>query len=96
MLNVAIISDALFEPVTLALAKQQCRVDPADEASDALFTSVYIPAARRHVERIMHRAIFNQTWARYLDNFPLAGSFESGIGRPTEAPGIRGACGIAM
>lgn len=76
MLNYWTQTDAMVEPVTLALAKQQCRVDPGMTDDDTLISTVYIPSARRFVERYLGRALFNQIWVRTLDNFPLAASYD--------------------
>lgn len=55
------------EPVTLAEAKAQCRVDVADD--DAVLTN-YITAARRWCETIARRAFLTQTWQLWLDAWP--------------------------
>jgi hypothetical protein len=67
-LSYDLVTGPTVEPVTVTLAKLQCRVDFTDD--DALF-AVYIPAARQMLEKKMGRAIFNQTWKRTLDHFPL-------------------------
>jgi hypothetical protein len=74
-LNISLVTKPVFEPVSLAQAKVSCRVDPDFTDDDWLF-GIYISAARRRVEKITHRAVFNQTWQRTLDNFPLAASFD--------------------
>lgn len=68
MLSYKLITPPAVEPVTLAMAKQQCRVDFADD--DALF-GVYITAAREYCEKYTRRAFFNQVWELHLDHFPL-------------------------
>lgn len=55
------------EPVTLADAKLQCRVD--DATDDTLITSLII-AAREQCEHILQRALITQTWEKVLDAFP--------------------------
>lgn len=55
------------EPVTLAEAKLQCRVDHADE--DELI-SLLISAAREQCEHILQRAIMPQTREEVLKCFP--------------------------
>lgn len=57
------------EPVTLAEAKLQCRVDGTDE--DALLTAL-IKAARELAENQTGRALCTQTWELALDAFPAA------------------------
>lgn len=59
------------EPVTLAEAKLQCRVDGSDE--DAWFTGIAIPAARRAAEHELGRRLIAQTWEAVFDAFPLYG-----------------------
>ena len=68
-LSLQLVTPPVAEPVTLAQAKQQCRVDFTDD--DALF-AVYITAARQYCERYTHRAFFNQPWRRTLDFVPLS------------------------
>lgn len=63
-----------MEPVSLQLAKQQCKVDYADD--DALIQT-YIVAARQYCEKRTNRAFFTQTWMRTLDYFPLYGRVDS-------------------
>jgi hypothetical protein len=55
------------EPVTLAQAKSQLRVDFAD---DDLLIGMYIQAAREYAENYTGRAFIQQTWRLSLDNFP--------------------------
>ncbi|HKD60541.1 MAG TPA: phage head-tail connector protein [Terracidiphilus sp.] len=74
-LNVRVLSGPAIEPITVAQAKAQCRLDAGFTADDSLF-AVYVPAARQIAEKITRRAFFNQTWRRTLDNFPLAASFD--------------------
>jgi len=66
-LNYRVIVPPTVEPVSLALAKQQCRVDTPDE--DFLIQT-YIEAARDHCESVTNRAFYTQTIALYLDHFP--------------------------
>lgn len=55
------------EPVTLAEAKLDLRIDTADE--DTLISSL-ITAAREQCEHILGRSIMTQTWEKVLDSFP--------------------------
>lgn len=55
------------EPITLAEAKLQLRVDNNDE--DALIQG-FITAAREHAEQVTRRSIMPQTWEVILDAFP--------------------------
>jgi hypothetical protein len=77
-LNVNLVAGPVLEPITLLQAKAQARVDPTFTLDDPLF-EIYIPAARQLAEKVMRRAIFNQTWVRTLDNFPLAASFDISV-----------------
>lgn len=71
-LNAYPITEPIVEPVTLALAKQQCRIDPALIDDDAL-VNVYIGAARGLVEKVIQGSLFNRIWLRSIDGFPLSG-----------------------
>ena len=62
-----IITAPTLEPVTLAEAKAQCRVDSSDE--DALL-AIYIASARESAEHITGRKFMQQTWEMQLDEFP--------------------------
>lgn len=55
------------EPVTTAEAKTHLRVTTSD---DDTYIGTLITVARRHVETITGRALINQTWDYFLDNFP--------------------------
>lgn len=71
----------VVEPVSLAEAKAQCRVDSADE--DALIQS-YITMAREYVEGTLDIACITQTLEARYDTFPL---WELILPRPPMAPG---------
>lgn len=62
-----LITAPVVDPITLAEAKAQCRVDLDDE--DDLITG-YIAAARRWCEKIDRRAYLTQTWQLWLDAWP--------------------------
>lgn len=57
------------EPVTLAEAALQCKVDGTED--NALITSLIV-AARQQAEHITGRALITQTWDLALDAFPAA------------------------
>jgi hypothetical protein len=78
MLNAYPITEAILEPVTLALAKQQCRIDASFSDDDQLLL-VYIGAARRLAEKKVQGSFFNRTWRRTIDNFPLAANYDTTI-----------------
>ena len=61
-----LITPPATEPVTLAEAKIQCRVDIDDD--DTLIQG-YIAAARSQCEHIIGRSIMPQTWELSLDAF---------------------------
>ena len=74
-----LITDATVEPVTLAQAKVQCRVDD-DIITDDTLISTLITAARQQCEQELGRALITQTWERVIDAFPSA---EIELGKPT-------------
>lgn len=57
------------EPVTLADAKAQARIDTT--ADDALVSSLII-AARQYAEKYTNRAFITQTWQMWIDLWPAA------------------------
>jgi uncharacterized phiE125 gp8 family phage protein len=77
MLNLNLITPPVVEPITLYEAKLQCGFGPTDDsdrAKEEILSAQlrpFIAAARRTAESYMHRAIYNQTWTRTLDHFPL-------------------------
>jgi hypothetical protein len=68
MLSFQLTTPPAAEPVSLALAKQQLRVDFPDD--DALI-SAFITAARQWAEVYTRRAFFKQSFLLSLDSFPL-------------------------
>lgn len=72
-MKIELISAPAEEPITLAEAKAQLRVDHDDE--DALIESLII-AAREVVESKLERALITQTWAHYFDFLPGDYGFE--------------------
>lgn len=70
MLQLKLVKPPQVEPVTLALAKQHCRIVATNTDDDALITQ-YIQAAREYCEHSTHRAFYNQTWKLTMDHFPL-------------------------
>lgn len=55
------------EPVSVSEIKGMLRIEDSDE--DTLITGLIV-AARELAEKILRRAIINQTWLLYLDDFP--------------------------
>jgi len=60
------------EPIQLAEAKAQARVEFADD--DALIAAL-IAAARKYAETRLRSALITQTWTLMLDSFPSAGGY---------------------
>lgn len=77
-MTLKLITAPATEPVTLAEAKLQCRVDADITRDDALITAL-ITAAREQCEHEVGRALITQTWEQVLDAFPTA---ELPLGRP--------------
>lgn len=71
-----LITPPAVEPVSLAEARMQCRVDADDTSEDALI-AVYISAARKAAEHQLGRAIITQTLEQRFDAFP-AGEIQLG------------------
>jgi uncharacterized phiE125 gp8 family phage protein len=69
------------EPITLAEAKVQCRVDIDDE--DGYINSL-ITVAREYLEETLDLSILTQTWEARYDTFPL---WEVILPRPPMAAG---------
>lgn len=76
-LSLNLITPPAVEPITLHQAKLQCGFGPTDDTDRtkeeilAAQLRPFIVAARRTAENYMNRAIYNQTWTRTLDHFPL-------------------------
>jgi uncharacterized phiE125 gp8 family phage protein len=62
----SLVTPPTSEPIDLALARQQCRVDLNDD--DDLISS-YIVAARQFVEEYTGRQLITATWDLILDGF---------------------------
>jgi hypothetical protein len=84
-MSLSLITPRALQPVTLAEAKLQARIDATDE--DALVTSMII-VATDECEAIMQRAILPQTWQRTLDAFFDANVYQDPI--PITVDLIRG------
>lgn len=65
-MTITVFTAPVSEPITLAEAKLQCRVDHDDE--DELIVML-IAAARQHAETMLHRNIITQTLDAYFDEF---------------------------
>lgn len=68
-----LISAPSAEPITLAEARSQCRIDGTDE--DALLT-IAISAAREKAEHETGRRLITQTWRQTLDSFPATSDIQ--------------------
>lgn len=60
------------EPITLALARAQCKIDPDITGDDELIETIYIPAAREQVEGRCKITLCESTWRYTLREFPTA------------------------
>lgn len=60
------------EPITLAQARLQCRIDSDLTDDDSLLTGIIIPQVREQIESRSGRALLTQTWLLQLDKFPDA------------------------
>lgn len=60
-------TDAASEPITTAQAKTHCNITTSD---DDTYIDILIGAARQKVESDSGRAMLNQSWYLYLDDFP--------------------------
>lgn len=69
------------EPVTLAEAKTQCRIDTSD---DDTYVSSLISMAREYVETTLDISLISQVWEARYDSFPL---WEIILPRPPMASG---------
>ena len=61
------LTEPTVEPITLAEAKAQCKVEFSDD--DELITAL-IAAARDYAENRIERSLCTQTWMLTLDSFP--------------------------
>lgn len=66
-MSLILTSPPAIEPISLAVARQHCRIDGTDD-DDLL--SIYITAARMQCEDLTSRALITQTWDQVLDAFP--------------------------
>lgn len=66
-MGLAVITPAAQEPITLAEARAQCRVDGTEE--DTLL-AIYISAARASCEGLTQRPLITRTYEQTLDAFP--------------------------
>lgn len=71
----SLVTGPTIEPVTLAEAKAQCRIDLNITDEDALVVGL-IPAARQYVENFIHRPLISQVWDDKRDAVPLCGVWE--------------------
>lgn len=70
-MSLTLITPPEAEPITLAEAREQCRIDGT--ADDALLT-IAIAAARSRAEHETRRRLITQTWRQTLPAFPAAGA----------------------
>ena len=67
-LKLTLVSAAAQQPVTLAEAKAQLRIE--DDASEDALISAYIASATALAEEFLGRALISQTWRLFLDDWP--------------------------
>ena len=69
MAKIELTTAPAFEPVTTSELRVHLRIDSSDEERDAEILA-WEKAAREHVEHnILHRALINQTYTQFFDNF---------------------------
>lgn len=69
MWNWTLKTAATKDPVDIATAKRQCRIEDEVSADDALLR-VYLKAATAWVESYTGRSLMSQTWQLSLEDFP--------------------------
>lgn len=77
------ITDPIVEPISLADAKKQCKVEFTDD--DDLILAL-ISAARDYAENITERSLCPQTWLMTLDSFPGPSLMGAPFGRAYSIP----------
>jgi uncharacterized phiE125 gp8 family phage protein len=75
MAGQVLVTPPSFEPITLAEAKVQCRIDPDMTEEDSLLQGL-IRAARTEIEAKTNRALMTQTWNFALNAWPKNRSIE--------------------
>ncbi len=78
-MSLTLITAPAVEPITLAEARAQCRIDGTEE--DALL-SIYIGDARSRAENETGRRLITQTWRQTLDEFPAVGDIRLEVPKP--------------
>lgn len=68
MAGLDILLDSDYEPVSLDLAKSQCRIDST--VDDDYLTGLVVPGAREFVELVTARSLRPRTYCEYFDGFP--------------------------
>lgn len=69
--NLSLVTAPATEPITLAEAKEQLRIDTSDE--DTYITNLII-AARELAEKYTRLSFINTTWRIFFDQYPFLGS----------------------
>ncbi len=89
MRGLTLVTPPAAEPVSLAEAKAQMRVDTSDD--DTLISSLIV-AARQAAEEHTRRALVNQTWRLSLDRFPARPlNWWDGVRQGANVPGTAAA-----
>lgn len=71
-MSIKLITAPTAEPITLAEAKAQLKIDWTDEDTQI---NGYILAAREHCEGFQNRALITQTWELWTDAWPCKDCF---------------------
>ena len=66
-----VITDVGTEPVSLAEARLQCKVDADDTSHDTYLQNVLIPGAREYAEHYARCAFAERALEGVLDEFPF-------------------------
>ena len=85
-MGMQLLSAPALEPVSLAEAKAQLRVDGT--AEDALIDSLIV-TSRLHIEAALGLALISQSWRLVLDCWPLSGGVELPVFSVTAVTAVR-------
>lgn len=80
-MSLTLITPPAVEPLTLADARTQCRVDADDTSQDSLLQDCIV-AAREMAEHELGRCLITQTWRQQLDEFPATSDIKLDIAKP--------------
>ena len=69
MWRATIVTEPTDEPINEREVKEHCRIEVGETGEDEFIRSLIV-TARKYVEQITGRAILDQTWDLYLDDWP--------------------------